>query len=83
MCANVPDGSRSRQHIKHTEKEALVFLLGLVMAILFRITSCQSTGPGWRGTPVPITAHGETAWLVVNKMGKLKYSLGGLVQVGY
>lgn len=81
MCANVPDGSRSRQHIKHAEKEAL--LLGLVIAIVFCITSRQSTGPGWSGTPVPITAHGETAWLVVNKTGKLKYSLGGLVQVGY
>lgn len=61
MCANVPDGGRSRQHIKHAEKEVLSFLLDLVMAILFCITSHQSMGPGWSGTLVPIAAHEETA----------------------
>ena len=47
--------------MKHAEKEALGFLLDLVMAILFCLTSRQSMGPGWSGTLVPIAAHEETA----------------------
>lgn len=81
-CANVPDGSRSRQHIKHAEKEAR-FPPGPGNGHSVPYHQLSEHGAWMEGTPVPITAHGGTAWLVVNKTGKLKYSLGGLVQVGY